>query len=69
MLEFVNKYARNVHSQNGEDGIVAECVNRLGLVTGHCVEIGGNDGQWMSNTRNLIEQGWSGAFIEAEWPL
>lgn len=69
MLEFVNEYAGNVHSQNGEDGIIAECVKRIGLTTGHAVEIGGNDGQWMSNTRNLIDQGWSGTFIETEWPL
>lgn len=67
MLTFVNKYALNVHSQNGEDGIIAECVSRLKLTSGHAVEIGGNDGLWMSNTRNLVNQGWSGLFVEYDY--
>lgn len=69
MLEFVNKYGRNTHSQNNEDGVTQECVKRLGLTSGHAVEIGANDGHWMSNTRLLLENGWSGWFVEASWPL
>lgn len=69
MLDFVNKYAGNTHSQNGEDGIVAECLKRIELASGYCVEVGSNDGHWMSNTRLLLENGWSGAFIEREWLL
>lgn len=70
VIDFVNKYARNVHSQNGEDGILLEALRRIGDEKGHAVEIGGNDGRWMSNTRLLLdEHGWSGAFIETEWPL
>lgn len=69
MIDFVKQYADNVHSQNGEDGIVAECLRRMGITMGHAAEIGGNDGQWMSNTRLLLENGWSGSFIEASWPL
>lgn len=69
MLSFIHKYAGNVHSQSGEDGIIQECVKRLGLETGHCVEYGGADGHWLSNTRLLIEQGWSGLFVEISWDL
>lgn len=69
MIDFVNKYARNVHSQNGEDGITLEVLRRIGLETGSCCEIGGNDGRWMSNTALLIERGFSGAFVEADWDL
>lgn len=75
MISFVQKYAHNTHSQNGEDGIVKECLMRLWLrcprilENGHAVEIGGNDGRWMSNTRALIDQGWSGLFVEAEYDL
>lgn len=81
MLSFLNQYAKNVHSQNGEDGIISECADRLELAgwlgrvengvwsPGHCVEIGSNDGLWLSNTRHLIEQGWSGKFVETEWSL
>lgn len=69
MLEFVAKYAANVHSQCGEDGIIAECVKRIPLANKLCVEIGGNDGWWLSNTRNLIEQGWKGKFVEMDYGL
>lgn len=69
MLSFLHKYANNTHSQNGEDGILAECVSRMGIESGHAVEIGGNDGQWMSNTRVLLESGWSGLFVEADYNL
>lgn len=86
MLSFLHKYARNVHSQNGEDGILAEALGRLGFDAwreadedsvaddlarrpGHAVEIGGNDGKWMSNTRLLVEHGWSGLFVEADYDL
>lgn len=69
MLSFLNKYAGNVHSQNGEDFIVRECVSRMGLSSGHAVEIGANDGHWMSNTRLLIENGWSGLFVEGQYDL
>lgn len=69
MLSFLNKYAGNVHSQNGEDLITSECLRRMGIKAGHAVEIGGNDGLWMSNTRYLIEQGWSGLFVEYDYNL
>lgn len=69
MLDFINKYGHNVHSQNSEDGVIQECLKRLDLTVGYCVEVGSNDGHWMSNTRLLLENGWSGAFIEREWPL
>lgn len=69
MLSFLHKYAGNVHSQNGEDLIIQECIKRIPIVNKFCVEIGGNDGQWMSNTRLLIESGWSGLFVEADYSL
>lgn len=69
MLSFLNQYGYNVHSQNSEDGVIAECVKRMGIAAGHAVETGGNDGQWMSNTRLLLENGWSGLFVEADYNL
>jgi hypothetical protein len=69
VISFFNKYARNAHSQNGEDGIIEEVLKRIGLTTGHAVEMGGNDGHWMSNTRYLLEHGWSGTFVEADYNL
>lgn len=70
MIDFVNKYAANIsHSQNGEEGILLECLSRMEVSAGHCVEVGGSDGQFCSNTALLIERGFSGSFIETEWPL
>lgn len=69
MLSFLNKYGFNVHSQNREDGVIAEAVKRIGIESGSCAEIGGNDGRWLSNTRLLIEQGWHGKFIETDFNL
>lgn len=69
MLTFLRQYGYNVHSQNSEDGVIQECLKRLDLTVGYCVEVGSNDGHWMSNTRLLLENGWSGSFIETEWPL
>jgi hypothetical protein len=71
MLSFLNKYAGNVHSQNGEDGITQECVRRIGIprAAGHVVEIGANDGYWMSNARFWVEWGWSAKLVESDWNL
>jgi hypothetical protein len=83
MLSFLHKYAGNIHSQNGEDLIIRECWKRITAdqhdgylyngestrIVGHAVEIGGNEGLWLSNTRHLIEQGWSGLFVEADYDL
>src|SRR5262249_54131521 len=69
MLDFYRHHAFDVHSQNGEDGILTECCRRLNLTTPHCVEIGANDGHWMSNTRHLIDQGASCLFVESNYGL
>lgn len=59
MLTFAKKFGNNIHSQNGEDGIIAECLKRMKL-KGVCIEFGASDGYYCSNTRQLIEQGWTG---------
>jgi hypothetical protein len=59
MLSFLAQYGFNIHSQNLENGIVNECVRRIGIERGHFVDIGCNDGMWMSNAIHLIEFGWT----------
>jgi hypothetical protein len=70
MLSFLNKYARNYScSQNGEEGVLEEC-QRRGLSLFHCVEIGGHDGRFCSNTAWVIESDIrvvSGLFVEADY--
>lgn len=70
MLSFLNRYASpGRYSQNGEDGITLEVARRLGIEKGFCVEVGANDGYYCSNTAHLIELGWTGKFIEADFDL
>lgn len=70
MLSFLHKYAKNIScSQNGEEGILAEC-QRRGIGIFHCVEIGGHDGRFCSNTALQIESDTAvvtGLFVEVEF--
>src|SRR6185369_10242652 len=59
MISFAKKYGENVYSQNGEDGILLEILKRLKMLKGVCVEFGGHDGSYCSNTKILKEAGWT----------
>lgn len=56
------------YSQNDEDGILAEIFRRIGITNRRFLEFGVERGL-ESNTLNLLEQGWSGAWIEGHPPL
>jgi len=62
----------DVHSQNGEDGVIREILFRLGRLDsreshGWCVEFGAWDGVHLSNTFNLIENhGFHAVYIEGD---
>jgi hypothetical protein len=60
------RYARNVHSQCGEDGILEALLQRLPDVPRWSVEFGAGDGLEFSNTAHLAEQGWECVMIEAD---
>jgi len=51
---FYKTYAKNVHSQNGEDGIIEEILKRLDIKNGYVCEFGAWDGIHLSNTFNLV---------------
>ena len=63
---FYKTYGWNIHSQNGEDGVINELLRRLEITKGHVCEFGAWDGKHLSNTFNLIERGFSGVFIEGD---
>lgn len=70
MLTFFNKYGKNyTYSQNLEEGIIEEVLKRLKIETGHCVDIGANNGSWCSNVALLIDKGWSAMMVEADFDL
>jgi len=64
---WLSRYASNVTSQCGEDGIIAKALSRLSENTSWCVEFGAWDGKLYSNTYNLVKsQNYNGVFIEAD---
>lgn len=71
MLSFFNKYGKcYTYCQNNEEGILEEILNRIDMPNKNCVEVGGNNGIWLSNTAWLIkEKGFSGLMVEADYDL
>ena len=63
---FYNQYAKNVFSQNGEDGIIEEILRRLEISNGWVCEFGAWDGVHLSNTFNLVIRGFNAVFIEGD---
>jgi hypothetical protein len=59
-------YAADTYSQNGEDGIIERVFSVIGQGKQRCCEFGAWDGVHLSNTRALIENGWSAALIECD---
>lgn len=60
-------YKNNKYSQTGEDGIIAKILEIIPRGNKWCVEFGAWDGQYLTNTRNLIESGnFSAVLIEAD---
>lgn len=69
-MEYINsffeKYKNNIFSQNGEDGVIEEILNRLGINEGWCCEFGAWDGKHLSNTFNLVQKGFNAVYIEGD---
>jgi len=63
---FFEKYKKNIFSQNGEDGIIEEILNRLNLDDKWCCEFGAWDGKHLSNTFNLVTKGYNSVYIEGD---
>ena len=63
-------FERNVHSQNGEDGVFEEILKRIAQnfeLDKWCVEFGAWDGVYLSNTCRLIrERDYSAVLIEGD---
>lgn len=66
MKSFVQKHSGSIFSQNGEDSILFEVFRRLKIGKGKFCEFGAADGKYCSNTRALLDIGWSGKLIESD---
>jgi hypothetical protein len=64
---WLSRYASDVTSQRGEDGIIAKALSLLPERTFWCVEFGAWDGKLYSNTYDLIRShNYRGVLIEAD---
>lgn len=64
---YLRKFAADVTSQFGEDGIIAKILEIVGTANRFCCEFGAWDGKHLSNTWRLIaQQSWRGLLIEGE---
>lgn len=61
--------AYNKYSQFGEDGIIEAIFQRIGPANRWVMECGAADGLFFSNSRKLIEDGWSAVLIEGDKDL
>ena len=65
----LNGFQFNIHSQNGEDGVIEEIRKRLCISNDDkkwCVEFGAWDGVHLSNTFAFAEKNWNAVYIEGE---
>lgn len=61
------KYAKNIYSQNGEDGIIEKILSDLGIANGNVIEFGAWDGLYISNIYRLWKYGnFNGILIEGD---
>lgn len=60
------KFKKNIYSQNGEDGIIEYIFNTIGVKKGNFIEFGAWDGKHLSNCCKLINENWTGIYIEVD---
>lgn len=56
----------NKYSQYGEEIYLDFIFKNIGTTNKHLVDVGANDGKWLSNTRRFIESGWTGLLIDGK---
>ena len=66
-MEKLNKFAKKVTSQYGEDGIIDYIIKHIPSIPKVCVEFGAWDGKFLSNSYNLWHNKiWEGILIECD---
>ncbi|KQZ69968.1 hypothetical protein ASD66_09765 [Nocardioides sp. Root151] len=65
----LSRHEQRVFSQNGEDGVIIEIFNRIGVTNRHFVEFGIQDGTEGNAVLLADVFGWSGLFIEGDEEL
>jgi hypothetical protein len=58
--------SRRSYAQNGEDLLASQFFQRIGVSRGYYVDIGCFHPRWLSNTKLLHDQGWSGLGVDVD---
>lgn len=56
----------NKYSQFGEEIIILDVFEKLGIEKGHLVDLGAGDGYTYSNARALLDKGWTGDLYDGD---
>ena len=54
------------YSQNAEQAHILHYLDTIGITKGHLVDLGAGDGYTMSNTRALLDRGWTGDLYDGD---
>ena len=54
------------YSLNGEDWVIEQLCDSLGIKAGWFVDVGSWDGEYLNNCRFLLDKGWQGVMIEGD---
>ena len=69
-MEWISKIANinmiKGYSQYGEESIIKYIIGSIGSTNRYCVEFGAGDGYTMSNTRMLLDNGWTGLMMDGD---
>ena len=63
----MNRFRYNVYSQNGDDGVKSALLASFWVKHGWACQFSAWDGRYLSNTFNLVENGFSGVLIEGDF--
>jgi len=58
--------SQNKYSQTGEEVIIKYIFEKIGITNKYLVDIGAGDGIMLSNSKLLIDEGWTGTLIDGD---
>ena len=62
----LNEFEKKVFSQNGEDGVIEEIFNQIGVTNRYYVELGADNGSECNTAALRIHKGWKGLLIDKD---
>jgi len=63
-IDEIKNHQWSKYSQYGEEGYLRFIFKKIGVTNKFLVDLGANDGKYLSNTRIFLNEGWGGVLIE-----